>query len=53
MAGYSFKNIVFFCLKIFFTFKSSVDPDEMPHNAVSRIHVKGLSPHGGGGGGVL
>ena len=28
------KNIVFFCLKIFFTLINSVDPDEMPHYAV-------------------
>ena len=31
--GYNFhKNIVFFCLKIFFTFTNSVDPDEMLHS---------------------
>ena len=28
VSGYSLKNIVFFCLKIFFTFTNSVDPDE-------------------------
>ena len=27
------KKIVIYCLKIFFTFTNSVDPDEMPHNA--------------------
>ena len=32
--GYDFqKNIVFFCLKIFFTYTNSVDPDEMQHYA--------------------
>ena len=30
-------NIVFFCLKIFFTFANSVDPDEMQHYAA--IHL--------------
>ena len=31
-SGYNFKkNIVFFCLKIFFTFSNSLDPDEMQH----------------------
>ena len=34
MSGYIFeKKIVFFCLKIFFTFTDSVDLDEMQHYA--------------------
>ena len=32
MSGYNLKKNVF-CLKIFFTFTNSVDPDEMQHNA--------------------
>ena len=28
---YFSKHIVFFCLKIFFTFTNNVDPDEMQH----------------------
>ena len=31
------KNIVFFCLKIFFTFTNSVDPDEMQHHAAFHL----------------
>ena len=34
MSGYNFtKNIVFFCLKIFFTFSNNVDPNEMQQYA--------------------
>ena len=34
VSGYNFqKNIVFFCLKIFFIFTNSVDPDEMQRYA--------------------
>ena len=33
VSGYNFKNIVFFCFKIFFTLTNSVDPDEMQYNA--------------------
>ena len=33
MSGYNKKNIVFFCLNIFFTFLYSVDPDEMHYAA--------------------
>ena len=34
MSGYtSQKNIVFFSMKIFFTFTNSADPDEMQHYA--------------------
>ena len=29
--------IVFFCLKIFCTFRNSVDPDEMQHNAAFHL----------------
>ena len=32
-----FKNIVFFCLKIFFTFTNSDDTDEMQHNAAFHL----------------
>ena len=31
------KNIVFFSLKIFFTFTNSVDPDEMSHYAAFHL----------------
>ena len=40
VSGYNFrkiKNIVFFCLKIFFTFTKSVDPDEMQQYAVFHL----------------
>ena len=33
------KNIVFFCLKICFTFTNSVDPDEMQHIMLHFIWV--------------
>ena len=32
------RNIIFFCLKIFFTFTNSVDPDEMQHYAAAAFH---------------
>ena len=35
--GYNLKKNVFFCLKIFFTFTNSVDPDEMQHYAVFHL----------------
>ena len=32
VSGYNYSNnIVVFCLKTFFNFTNSVDPDEMPH----------------------
>ena len=31
------QNIVFFCLKIFFTFTNSVDPDEMQYYAAFHL----------------
>ena len=38
VSGYNFqKNIVLFCLKIFFTLTNSVDPNEMPHHAVFHL----------------
>ena len=38
ISGYNFqKNVVFFCLKIFFTFTNSVDPDEMQHHAAFHL----------------
>ena len=33
VSGYTFKNIVFFCLKILFNFTNSVDTEEMQHSA--------------------
>ena len=46
------KNIVFFCLKIFFTFTNSVDPDEMQHYAAFHLglhclqkYLLGVSPN--------
>ena len=32
-----FKKYVFFCMKIFFTFTNSVDPDEMQHHAAFHL----------------
>ena len=38
MSGYYFlKKIAYFCLKIFFTFTNSVDPDEMQHYAAFHL----------------
>ena len=37
VSGYSLKKIVFFCLKIFFTFTNSADPDEMQHYAAFHL----------------
>ena len=37
VSGYNLKKIVFFCLKIFFTFTNSVDPDEMQHYAAFHL----------------
>ena len=33
------KSIVSFCLKMFFTFTDSEDPNEMPHNAAFRLGI--------------
>ena len=48
---YFSKNIVFFCLKIFFSFTSNVDPDEMLHNVAFDLghncFQKYLSRHAG------
>ena len=32
VSDYNLKNIVFFCLKIVFTFTNSLDSDEMQHD---------------------
>ena len=40
------KTIVFFCLKIFFTFTNSVDPDEMQHNAAFHLGLHYLQKSG-------
>ena len=34
---------MYFCLKIFFTFANSVDPDEMPHNVAFHLGLHCLS----------
>ena len=39
------KNIVFFCLKIFFTFTNRVDPDEMQHDAAFHLGLHYLLKH--------
>ena len=40
MSGYNFEtNIVFFCLKIFFTLTNSVDPNEMQHKHYAAFHL--------------
>ena len=39
------KNIVFFCLKIFFTFTNSVDPDEMQHYAAFHLSLHCLQKY--------
>ena len=46
VSGYNFqKNIVFFCLKIFFTFSKSVDPDEMQHFAAFHLGLHCLQKY--------
>ena len=40
-----FLNIVFFCLKIFFTFTKSVDPDEMQHYAAFHLGLHCLQKY--------
>ena len=40
-----YKNTVFFCLKIFFTFTNSVDPDEMPHYAAFHLGLHCLQKY--------
>ena len=40
MSGYNFKkNTAIFCLKIFFTFTNSVDPDEIQHYAAFHLSL--------------
>ena len=41
----SFRCIVFFCLKILFTFKNSVDPDEMQHYAAFHLGLHCLQKY--------
>ena len=46
VSGYnSKKNIVFFCLKIFFTFTNSVDPEEMQHYAAFHLGLHCLQKY--------
>ena len=42
---YIFLNIVFFCMKIFFTFTNSVDPDEMQHDAAFHLDLHCLQKY--------
>ena len=42
---YKSKNIVFFCLKIFFTFTNSADPDEMQHSAAFHLGLQCLQKY--------
>ena len=37
VSGHSFQKILCFCLKIFFTFTNSADPDEMQHYAAFHL----------------
>ena len=39
------KDIVFFCLKTFFTFSNSVDPDEMQHYAAFHLGLHCLQKY--------
>ena len=39
------KNIVFFCLKIFYTFTNRVDPDEMQHHAAFNLGLHCLQKY--------
>ena len=41
----SLKNFVFFCLKIFFTFTNSVDPDEMQQYAAFHLGLHCLQKY--------
>ena len=43
--GYNYKNVIFFCLKIFFTFTNSVDPDEMQHYAAFHLGLHCLQKY--------
>ena len=46
MLGYNFqKDIVFFCLKIIFTFTNSVGPDEMQHYAAFHLGLHCLQKY--------
>ena len=46
VSGYNIpKNIVFFCLKIFFTLSNSVDPDEMQHYAAFHLGLHCLQKY--------
>ena len=42
---YFSKQIVFFCLKFFFTFTNSVDPDEMQHYAAFHLGIHCLQKY--------
>ena len=43
------KKNAFFCLKIFFTFTNSVDPDEMQHDAAFDLGLHCLQKYSFGG----
>ena len=45
VSGYNLKKIVLFCLKIFFTFTNSVDPDEMQHYAAFHMGLHCLQKY--------
>ena len=46
VSGYDFqKNIVFFCLKVFFSFNNIVDHDEMPHYAAFHLGLHCLQKY--------
>ena len=46
VSGYNLKkNIVFYCLKIYFTFTNSVEPDEMQHYAAFHLGLHCLQKY--------
>ena len=46
VSGYiNFKNVVFFCLKFFFTYTNSIDPDEMLHYAAFHLGLHCLQKY--------
>ena len=45
VSGYNLKKIVFICLKNFFTFTNSVDPNEMQHCAAFHLGLHCLQKY--------
>ena len=45
VSGYDLKKYIIFCLKIFFTFINSVDPDEMQHDAAFHLGLHCLQQY--------